>query len=130
MANARYVEQVVDEPHHAADLSIDEGLRPALGGSLLLLALQKADAIFDRSKRVAQLMPEHRQKLVLAPVGIDEFLDPQLCLAQGATVWRDVVHSAAIHSAVPGNAGQNGRPGSPGHSFSHSPSRPRVAVVG
>src|SRR5512146_270176 len=49
MANARNVEQVVDEPHHAADLSIDEGLRPPLGGRLLLLALQKADAIFDRS---------------------------------------------------------------------------------
>src|SRR5512146_2458289 len=75
-------------------------------------------------------MPEHRQKFVLAPVGVDELLDPQSCLAQSATMWRDAVHSAAVYSVVPGNAGQNGRPGSPGHYLSHSPSRPGVAVVG
>src|ERR1700730_19442751 len=85
-----FVQQVVDELRHAADLPFDQGLRPLPRGRLPRLAAQKTDGILDRCQRAAELMAEHCQNLVLATVGGGEFLHPQPRLAQRPRVRGDI----------------------------------------
>ena len=66
-ADARDVEQLVDDPHHVAGLTLDDG-QLALGGAAI--PLHHLEGSHHRRERIAQLVPEHGEELVLAPVGV------------------------------------------------------------
>src|ERR1700724_1700672 len=100
-----YVQQVVDELRHAAALPFDQGLRPLPRGRLARLAAQKTDGILDRCQRAAELMAEHRQKLVLATVGGGELLHPQPRLAQRPRIRGDIADHAVEDSGAPRGIG-------------------------
>ena len=69
--DARDVEQVVDQPHQVPNLSLDHRMLSA-PRRLALSLMSSERATRDRRERVAQLVPEHGQKLVLAPVRVLE----------------------------------------------------------
>ncbi len=67
LTDARDVEQVVDEPAHVIDLPLDDAaLALARIGMAHAQELQRRQ---DRRQRVAQLVPEHGQELVLGAAG-------------------------------------------------------------
>ena len=87
VAHARYVEQVVNQPGQLLDLAVDHL------GELLNLRIGPAfhaedlHGVADRGKRVAQLVPQHRQELILPPSRILELVvEPGILLHQGGTV--------------------------------------------
>ncbi len=66
MAHARYVEQVVNQPGQLLDLTLDH-----LGDLLKLrigrtLQAEDLHGVADWGERVAQLVSQHRQELILA----------------------------------------------------------------
>ena len=68
LADARDVDQVVHQPGQLLNLTIDHirellelGIGPAFDAEDL-------NGVTDRGERVAQLMPQHRQELILAAV--------------------------------------------------------------
>ena len=71
-ADARDVEQVVDQPGQVLDLAIDHGIR----ASRLLTAWdgssQHIQTVANRRQRVAQFVREHGHELVLAPVRLPQ----------------------------------------------------------
>ena len=68
LGDARYVEQIVDQAHELLQLTADDVLCPRELRGIDIALLQHVHGVGDRRKRVAQLVREHRQKLVLAPV--------------------------------------------------------------
>ena len=67
--DVRDVEKVVDEPAQMGDLVADRASRPHGHVVLLSDAIEHADRADDRRQRVTQLVTQHRQELVLGPVG-------------------------------------------------------------
>src|SRR5207302_10880892 len=67
--DSRYVQQIVEQPAHVLDLTIDDLLGPflLLAGSADLLAHGKRVA--DRSQWIAQFVSEDGEKFILAAVG-------------------------------------------------------------
>ena len=70
----RDVEQVVDHPRHLLDLVLDHLDRPLEVGAAQALDLHDLDGVADRGQGIAQLVGEHGEELVLAPVGLPEGL--------------------------------------------------------
>ena len=68
--DARDVQQVVDEPRHVIGLPADHIAGPVHRGLRDVVALHDVHGVADRRQRVAQLVGQHRQELVLAPVGL------------------------------------------------------------
>ncbi len=70
----RDLQQVVDEPHHVIDLPLQH-FQHAIG-SRVVAARQPQDIerIADRRQRIAELVGQRRQKLVLAAVSLKEGL--------------------------------------------------------
>ena len=64
--DARHVQQVVDQPRHVLDLAFDDRALALGAGALALHHVQRAD---DGRQRVAQLVPQHGQELVLGAGG-------------------------------------------------------------
>ena len=66
-----HVEQVVEQPRHVPDLPLDDLVAPA---DLRLASRRPMRAmcggLADRRERIAELVREHREELVLAPVGL------------------------------------------------------------
>ena len=69
--DARDVEQVVDQPHQVLDLALDRsrGLAAIAGSGRRAGMPSRCSGVADRRQRIAQLVRQHRQELVLAPVG-------------------------------------------------------------
>ena len=67
------VQQVVDEPGQVLHLAFDDLRRPFMVLSSRG-SLQDLSGIADRRQRISELVGEHRQELVLAPVGLFERL--------------------------------------------------------
>ena len=65
----RDVEQIVDEPADEVDLAADDAAH-ALGHGLVGLVLHDLDRGLQRLERIAQLVGEDREELVLAAVGL------------------------------------------------------------
>ena len=65
-ADPRDVEQVVDQPRELPDLPLDDLAAPVLD-VLGLRVHQELDGVGDRGQRIAQLMGQHGQELVLPP---------------------------------------------------------------
>ena len=87
MAHARYVEQVVNQPGQLLDLTLDH-----LGDLLKLrigrtLQAEDLHGVADWGERVAQLVSQHRQELILAAGRILELvIEPGILHHQGGTV--------------------------------------------
>ena len=79
--DARDVEQVVDEPDELPDLPLDDVAGPV---AALLVGghLEDGHGVVDRGERVAQLVGEHRQELVLVAVVLAEGLGLPLPLGE------------------------------------------------
>ena len=77
--DARDVEQVVDQPRQLVDLALDDVARARALLVGQLLEPHQLHRVADRRQRVAQLVRQHGQELVLAAVGLAELL---LALAQ------------------------------------------------
>ncbi len=58
-----HVEQIVDQAHHVPDLAIDD--RALVARELAALDLHQMQRRDDRRERIAQLVAEHREELVL-----------------------------------------------------------------
>ena len=73
-ADAGDVEQVVDQPDHVPELPLHHGA--GLGDGVGVAAGEPHDlqAVAERGERVAQLVGQQREELVLAPVGLPERL--------------------------------------------------------
>ena len=69
----RDVEEVVDQPRHVIELPLDDGDR-ATGLLAEALALEQRQRVPDWCKRVAQLVGEDRDEIVLAVVGVSQGL--------------------------------------------------------
>ena len=67
----RDVEEIVDQPGEVIDLSLDHLLFP--GGSRVASQLHQLQRGGDGGERVAQLVAQHGQKLVLGPAGSFQF---------------------------------------------------------
>ena len=74
--NARDIEQVIDEPGHVPDLPFDHPLGPGHGGIIDVLPANDVECIEDGSQGIAQLMGQHRQEFVLAPVRFGQPFQP------------------------------------------------------
>src|SRR5579862_6388343 len=65
--DARYIQQIIQQPRHVADLPLDD-----VGGPFALArvgdVLEHITRVADRRERIAQLMREHREKFVLATI--------------------------------------------------------------
>ena len=70
--NARDIEQIVDEPHHVIDLPLDDVARALVLRVRQPVNLHQLHGRPDGRERIAQLVREHRQELVLAPIRVLE----------------------------------------------------------
>ena len=78
--DARHVEQVVDEPGEVLGLTADDLLRARGLLAAGQRAVEEVDAVADRRERVAQLVREDAEELVLAPVRLAQRLLGALAL--------------------------------------------------
>src|SRR5215813_8759076 len=74
LSDARYVKQIVNEPGQVLYLPLNHPPRPFELLDRKVGAVENPHSVEDRSERVAKLVRQHRQKLVLAPVGLSERL--------------------------------------------------------
>ncbi len=72
--DAADIEQVVDETHHLSDLPLHDPACGAQSGVRQVRPLEQPQAVTQGRQRIAQLMGQHGEKLVLAPVGRPQLL--------------------------------------------------------
>ncbi len=83
--DARHVEQIVDQAHELLQLPPDHFARPRQALRIRALRLQHVDRVADRRERIAQLVREHRQELVLALVLVlDLAIEARILQRRGA----------------------------------------------
>ena len=63
-------QQIIDQMRQLPQLTLDDMARLLLQGRFALLQTQQLHRVGQGGQRVAQLMAEHRQKFVLAPVQV------------------------------------------------------------
>jgi hypothetical protein len=69
--DARHLKQIVDQPDEMLRLTVDHAEELATAAvALRRFALQHIDGVADRRERIAQLMRQRRQKLILAAIGL------------------------------------------------------------
>src|SRR5207245_6616654 len=98
-ADARQVQQVVDQPAQVLRLPVDDVPFPLELGIGRSFDAKELDGIADGREWVAQLMRQNRQELVLAPVGLCQLLD---ALAQP-------MFQLLAFRNIPKMGGENGR---------------------
>ena len=80
--DARNIEQIVDEPREVLRLAVDD-VEQFLAGSIWRNAAE-VDGVADGGERVAQLVGEHGQELVLLPDGVlDGVIQPRVVDGRG-----------------------------------------------
>ena len=80
---SRNLEQVVDQLSHLSHLVVDDVAGPAQVGVVRTALLHDLDGIADRGQRIAQLVTQHGQKLVLASIGFGELPRRRLAVEKG-----------------------------------------------
>ncbi len=75
LRDPRHVEKIVDETDKLLELTADDVLRPAQLFGADVFLLQHVHGIGDRCERIAQLVREHRQEFVLAPILLMDLSD-------------------------------------------------------
>ncbi len=89
------LQQFVDQLGQLAHLVVDDIAGPAQVGIVRTALLHDLDGVADRGQRVAQLVAQHRQKLVLADIGLGQL--PCLGLARSQRGFRP----ASLHDLAP-----------------------------
>ena len=69
IGQTRDVEQVIDQPAHLPDLTLDDR-QGALANLLRVRRMHQFERIADRCERVTQFMRQDRQKIILALIGL------------------------------------------------------------
>ncbi len=86
MRQARHIEQVVKQAHHLLNLATNDVQDPSGYRMRFVQPGEDLHCVPDRSERVAQLMRQHGQALVLSPAsdqrGIPELLSFDRCKDQ------------------------------------------------
>ena len=72
LGDARYLEKVVNQPRHVLYLAVDHLAHLDQHRIVRSVALQNRDGGPDRRERVAELMRQDRQKIILPPVRIQQ----------------------------------------------------------
>src|SRR5438309_5315885 len=73
--DARDVEEIVDQPRHVLDLSLDDLAGPRHAALLALVDAHDPQRGRHRCERIPELVAEHREKLILAPIDLRELID-------------------------------------------------------
>ena len=68
--DARHIQQVIHQPGHLLDLAVDHVPGPLQLRYRRTFDTQDLRRIADGGQRVAEFVGQHRQELVLAPVGL------------------------------------------------------------
>ena len=97
LCDPRDIEQVVDQPRQMRDLALHEVHRLFHLWIVGQLSGQDLACVADRRERISQLVREHRQELILAPVRLLQNLGAALGFRR---VVRDAEHGLDV-SAVP-----------------------------
>ena len=100
-SDAGHLEEVVDEPHHVVDLALHELAHPLRVRMVACCEPQDVQRIADRSERIAQLVREDRQELVLAAVGLLERLLGALAIGDVALDAQQVLARLVLSPAGP-----------------------------
>ncbi len=79
--NPRDVEQVVDQPHHLADLPLHDRARAGDRLGVVFRHAHDVESRADRRQRVAELVGERGEEFVLAAIGLLQRLDRAMPLA-------------------------------------------------
>ena len=87
LSDAGNVEQIVHQPHQMLQLPSDDVARPLHG--LRLATPEQFHRMNDGSERIAQLVAEHGQEFVLAPIGVGQLRHPQSQFFLRAAILRD-----------------------------------------
>ena len=72
MGNTIQVEQIIYQPDHLAQLSLDGFMCARENLAVAVCALRHCKHVAHRGERIPELVSECRQKLVLAPVNLRE----------------------------------------------------------
>jgi len=78
--DAADVEQVVDQARELVDLPVDHLAAPGHLWIELVLLAEDGDGVADRRQRIAQLVREHGEEIVLAPLGFAQRLLGELAV--------------------------------------------------
>src|SRR5271157_1298975 len=113
-ADARNVQQIINQSLEVLDLPLDHRQFPIGPGSASPRLLQQVDSRLDRSQGVAKLMRQDSQKLFLAAVGLPQLLLDPLSVGDVNTradvpgenaiwgePWNPVVQDPAVFAVVP-----------------------------
>ena len=90
-ADARDLQQVIDQMFELPDLTLDDAAGLLLKRVFIRLQPQQVDGVQDWRQRVAQLVAEHGQKFIFAPVQISQRLGLLECLALQPTAFGNVI---------------------------------------
>ena len=102
-ADARDVQQVVDQPDHVHQLTLDDGARPLRRRAVAGVLLENLQAGADRRQRVAQLVRQGGEEFVLGTAGLEQGLLGRLALGDVDHRPRHPVRLAAL--VLDGDAG-------------------------
>ena len=81
-ADARHVQKILNQPAEVTDLPLDHRQLMAGPVSAASCLLQEIEGRLNRSQRIAKLVREDSQKLLLAAVGVAKLLFSQLSLSE------------------------------------------------
>ena len=70
--DARDVEQVVEQQRHVLHLALDDLAAPLALALVGGVRIEDAHGVADRRQRIAQLVRQRRQELVLAAIGLEQ----------------------------------------------------------
>ncbi len=82
------VEQIVHEPAQVARLALDHAARQLDGAAIVARDAPQAHGIGNGGERIAQLMPQHGEKFILAPVGVAQGFLRLVALRAPGCEWR------------------------------------------
>ena len=88
----RHVEQVVDEPHELLQLAGDQVARPHHLAGIVAADAHDVHGVADRRQRIAQLVREHREELVLPLVLVLDLAKQQRVVDRRRRTRRELGH--------------------------------------
>ena len=100
--DARDIQQIVEQQRHVLHLPLDHVVGPALlrvGG---VFVARDGGGLANRRQRIAQLVRERREELVLAAIGLEQLALLQLALRDVREPDREVTIERRRHDVIPG----------------------------
>ena len=107
----RDIQQVVDQADHVANLTIHHASDPFDRCRRVTRNPDQLQARSNRCQRIAKLMRQHRQELVLAPVGLAQFFFAGAQHLLGTLALGDIARRAEPFDDIPTLIQERNRPG-------------------